>query len=50
VIISPRNLADKAILFLKNLRAVAPKKPFFLWFTPGAISTVIPGGAFGAAS
>jgi arylsulfatase len=30
------DLADKAILFLKDLRAVAPKKPFFLWFTPGA--------------
>ncbi len=30
------DLADKAMLFLKDLRAVAPKKPFFLWFTPGA--------------
>jgi arylsulfatase len=30
------DLADKAILFLKDLRATAPAKPFFLWFTPGA--------------
>jgi arylsulfatase len=30
------DLADKAILFLKDLRATAPDKPFFLWFTPGA--------------
>jgi arylsulfatase len=30
------DLADKAILFMKDLRAVAPSKPFFLYFTPGA--------------
>ena len=30
------DLADKAIRFVKDLRAVAPKKPYFLWFTPGA--------------
>ena len=30
------DLADRAIQFVKDLRAVAPKKPFFLWFTPGA--------------
>ena len=30
------DLADKAIRFVTDLRAVAPKKPFFLWFTPGA--------------
>jgi arylsulfatase len=30
------DLADKAILFMKDLRATAPSKPFFLWFTPGA--------------
>ncbi len=30
------DLADKAILYLKDLRAVAPTKPFFLWFAPGA--------------
>jgi arylsulfatase A-like enzyme len=30
------DLADKAILFLKDLRAIAPSKPFFLWFPPGA--------------
>ena len=30
------DLADQAILFLKDLRATAPDKPFFLWFTPGA--------------
>jgi arylsulfatase len=30
------DMADKAILFMKDLRAVAPTKPFFLYFTPGA--------------
>jgi len=30
------DLADKAVLFMKDLRATAPEKPFFLWFTPGA--------------
>ena len=30
------DLADQAILFLKDLRATSPDKPFFLWFTPGA--------------
>jgi len=30
------DLADKAMLFMKDLRASAPDKPFFLWFTPGA--------------
>lgn len=30
------DLADKAIEFVKDLRNVAPDKPFFLWFTPGA--------------
>ena len=30
------DLADKAIHFLRDLRATAPTKPFFLWFTPGA--------------
>ena len=30
------DLADQAILFMKDLRATAPDKPFFLWFTPGA--------------
>jgi arylsulfatase A-like enzyme len=30
------DLADKATLFLKDLRATSPTKPFFLWFTPGA--------------
>lgn len=30
------DLADKAALFIKDLRATAPDKPFFLWFTPGA--------------
>ena len=30
------DLADKAMLFVKDLRATAPDKPFFLWFTPGA--------------
>ena len=30
------DLVDKATLFIKDLRAVAPTKPFFLYFTPGA--------------
>jgi len=30
------DLADHATLFLKDLRATSPDKPFFLWFTPGA--------------
>lgn len=30
------DLADKAGLFLSDLRATSPDKPFFLWFTPGA--------------
>jgi arylsulfatase len=30
------DLADKATLFLRDLRATQPDKPFFLWFTPGA--------------
>jgi len=30
------DLVDKATLFIKDLRAVAPDKPFFLWFAPGA--------------
>jgi arylsulfatase A-like enzyme len=30
------DLADRAIGFVKDLRATAPDKPFFLWFTPGA--------------
>jgi arylsulfatase A-like enzyme len=30
------DLVDRATLFVKDLRAVAPAKPFFLWFTPGA--------------
>jgi arylsulfatase len=30
------DMADKATLFIKDLRAVAPTKPFLLWFAPGA--------------
>jgi arylsulfatase A-like enzyme len=30
------DLADKAIEFITDLRNVAPKKPFFLYFCPGA--------------
>jgi arylsulfatase len=30
------DLVDHAILFMKDLRAVLPEKPFLLWFTPGA--------------
>jgi arylsulfatase A-like enzyme len=30
------DLVDQATLFMKDLRAVAPEKPFFLWFAPGA--------------
>ncbi len=37
------DLADKAIRFLRDLRATAPTKPFFLWFTPGAVPRPAPG-------
>ncbi|MHB1445943.1 MAG: arylsulfatase [Acidimicrobiales bacterium] len=30
------DLADQAQLFMKDLRATSPDKPFFLWFAPGA--------------
>jgi arylsulfatase A-like enzyme len=30
------DLADHALLYLKDLRAVRPNKPFLLWFAPGA--------------
>jgi arylsulfatase A-like enzyme len=30
------DLADHALRFLKDLRAVRPDKPFLLWFAPGA--------------
>jgi arylsulfatase A-like enzyme len=30
------DLADTAIAFVKDVRAAAPNKPFFLWFAPGA--------------
>ncbi|MEY2457337.1 MAG: hypothetical protein QOK06_2431 [Acidimicrobiaceae bacterium] len=30
------DLADKATLFIKDLRATSPAKPFFLYFAPGA--------------
>jgi arylsulfatase len=30
------DLVDHATLFIKDLRAVAPERPFLLWFTPGA--------------
>jgi arylsulfatase A-like enzyme len=30
------DLADHALLYLKDLRAVRPDKPFLLWFAPGA--------------
>ena len=30
------DLVDHAELFIKDLRAVSPSRPFFLWFTPGA--------------
>jgi len=30
------DLVDQATVFLKDLRAYSPDKPFFLWFTPGA--------------
>jgi arylsulfatase len=30
------DLADQAILFLKDLRAASPTKPFFTYFAPGA--------------
>ena len=37
------DLADRAILFMKDLRATAPDKPFFLWFTPGRVPRAAPG-------
>ncbi|MDQ3293871.1 MAG: arylsulfatase, partial [Actinomycetota bacterium] len=30
------DLVDKATLFIRDLRATAPDKPFLLWFAPGA--------------
>jgi arylsulfatase A-like enzyme len=30
------DLADHAITFVNDLRAVSPDRPFFLWFAPGA--------------
>ncbi|HUQ40615.1 MAG TPA: arylsulfatase [Acidimicrobiales bacterium] len=30
------DMTDVAIRYVKDLRATAPDKPFFLWFTPGA--------------
>ena len=30
------DLADHALLFMKDLRAVRPDKPFLVWFAPGA--------------
>lgn len=30
------DMVDKTRLFLHDLRATSPDKPFFLWFTPGA--------------
>ncbi|MEY2472392.1 MAG: hypothetical protein QOK28_1721 [Actinomycetota bacterium] len=30
------DLADHALLYMKDLRAVHPDKPFLLWFAPGA--------------
>ena len=30
------DLADKALLYIKDLRATRPHKPFLLWFAPGA--------------
>ena len=37
------DLADHAIEFVKDLRAVAPDKPFFLWFAPGRVPRAAPG-------
>ena len=30
------DLADQALLYMKDLRATSPDKPFLLWFAPGA--------------
>jgi arylsulfatase len=30
------DLVDRASMFIADLRATYPRKPFFLWFTPGA--------------
>ena len=40
---SPRTWPTRRIHFLKDLRATAPTKPFFLWFTPGAVPRPAPG-------
>ena len=37
------DLADKALLYIKDLRARRPSKPFLLWFAPGALSRAAPG-------
>lgn len=31
------DMADKAIEFMRNHRALHPDRPFFVWFTPGAV-------------
>src|SRR5256885_15730519 len=31
-----RDLADKALEFIKDAKAVAPERPFFMYFCPGA--------------
>jgi len=31
------DLADKAIGFIRQVRMQSPDKPFFMWFTPGAV-------------
>ena len=33
---SPMDLTDKAIEFIKDAKAIAPDKPFFLYYAPGA--------------
>jgi len=31
------DMADKAIRWMRTQRALSPEKPFFMWFTPGAV-------------
>jgi arylsulfatase len=31
------DMADKAIQFMRNHRSLHPDRPFFIWFTPGAV-------------
>jgi len=32
-----QDMAEKAIHWMQTQRTLAPEKPFFVWFTPGAV-------------